>query len=255
MRIVIWNMAANTTSKSRATHDRTWQYLAEMEPDVALIQEARPLDRPSLRDGWSIVHRPYRIWVSAVLAKAPLLLEPYEGTFEGVLDAEGYLATAAVTLPDGSDLLLGSVHTPIGPATESELAGRDPDEVRTHRYDVPYRRDMAYAIYRDRVAGRRFLVGGDWNTARLWDDLHPRSYEVDFFKRAQHDGWVDAYARFHPEGEGQTWFRGGDPPYQNDHVFCDKATAEALESVEIDRRPAEELGLSDHAPLMLALTL
>ena len=35
------------------------------------------------------------------------------------------------------------------------------------------------------------MVSGDWNTARLWDKLHPGARGADFFTRAEEDGWVD----------------------------------------------------------------
>jgi exonuclease III len=253
MRIVSWNLAANTTSRSHAVHDRAWRYLESLDPDVALIQEARPPEWVAGKKDWMIVQRPFRLWASAIVAKAPLQLTGFEGPFEGVLDDDGYLATGTVTLPDGASLLVGSVHTPIGPATDAELGGRDPDAVRTPRYKVPYRRDVAYAIYHDRVAGQRFLVSGDWNIARLWDTNHRNTSEIDFFLRAERDGWIDCYQRLHPEGEGRTWFRGDDPPYQMDHAFCDAATAESLVRCEIDAHPAETLLVSDHAPLVLEL--
>jgi hypothetical protein len=193
-----------------------------------------------------------KLWGSAIVAKSRLALTAFGGPSEGGLD-EGLLATGIVALPGGSSLLVGSVHAPIGPASVEELAGRDPEAVRTPRYKVPYRRDVAYAIYRDRVEGRRFIVGGDWNTTRLWDHYHPGASEIDFFHRAERDGWVDCHRRFHPEGEGRTWFRGNDPPYQNDQVFCDPETATWLVSCGIDAHPVENLVLSDRAPLLLEL--
>ena len=253
MRVVIWNLAANTVSRSRVAHERAWRYLEDLDPDLALVQEVRPPDWVVTRPDWSIVHAPFRLWGSAIVAKTSLALAAYDGPSGGVLDDDGYLATGSLALPAGSPLIVGSVHTPIGPATAAELGERDPGSIRTPRYKVPYRRDLAYAIYRDRTRGQRFLVGGDWNIARLWDRHHAGSSEVDFFHRAENDGWVDCYQRFHPEGEGRTWFRGDDPPYQNDHVFCDQETAARLVSCEIDAHPAKTLLLSDHAALVLEL--
>jgi exonuclease III len=63
---------------------------------------------------------------------------------------------------------------------------------------------------------------------------------------------VDCYRRFHAT-EGRSWFRAGQHPYQFDHDFCNPDTAAALRSCDIDAHPAEPMGLSDHAPLILRL--
>ncbi|MGD8486490.1 MAG: hypothetical protein PVH07_07630 [Chloroflexota bacterium] len=250
MRVVSWNLAAGTTSRSAGIHDRAWRYLEELDPDVALLQEVVPPDWARERADWRLVHRPFVRWVTAILARAPLRLVELEGPADGELDAMGHLAAAELGLPGGASMLVGSVHTPIGEASRSQLGGRDPELVRTARYQVPFKRDAAYAVFRDRTSDRRFIVGGDWSTSRLWDELHDGTSEVDFFERAQGDGWVECYRRFHPS-EGQTWFRSDEPPYQLDHVFCDPATGALMLSCEIDQRPAKELRLSDHAPLVI----
>ncbi len=252
MRIVVWNMAANTVSRAPSVHERAWRYLDALQPDLALIQEARVPGWARARPEWTIVQDPVQLWGSAIVVGPALELTAFDGPRTGSLEA-GLLATAIATQPDGARLLVGSVHTPIGAASAAELGGLDPALARTPRYRIPCRRDVAYAIYRERVAGKRFIVGGDWNTSPLWDELHRGTSEVDYFDRAEQDGWVDCYRTLHPEGEGRTWFRGSDPPYQLDHVFCDRDTAASLVACDIDPCPADTMSLSDHAPLVLVL--
>jgi exonuclease III len=78
--------------------------------------------------------------------------------------------------------------------------------------------------------------------------------EADFLARAELDGWIDCY-RLSNEQEGRTWFRGRDIGYQLDHAFCDPETARLVRACYIEPEPAERLGLSDHAPLILKLNL
>jgi exonuclease III len=119
------------------------------------------------------------------------------------------------------------------------------------RYRVPRPFDVAYATFRDRVSGHRFIVGGDWNVSpELWLLYHPGSHDADFFARAAGDGWVDCYRRDHKH-EGQTWFRSGNLPYQFDHVFCDETTGEAMSFSRIDPHPAACLRVSDHARVIV----
>lgn len=253
MRVVSWNMARNTTSKSVEAHERAWRYLASLNPDVALVQEATP---PSwVGDIWDVVIADVRRWGSAVLAKRHLGLTAVSAPTAGIWERDGYIATASIMLPDGVALLLGSVHAPLTKTLSPEfLAGYDPEGIRLSDYPVAYYYDVPYAIYRDLV-GDRFLVSGDWNVSPvLWDRHHTNSHEGEFFVRAAKHGWFDCYRQFH-EDEGRTWFRGNDRPYQLDHAFCDAETATRLTACDIDQHPAATMKLSDHAPLVIELSL
>ena len=248
MRVVSWNMAHTR---------RAWDYLEELDPDLALLQEANPAHTPD----WVAQRWPSRAmwppqswgWGSA-LAKPHLDLTPYPRGPEG-MEINGWLATATVKLPDGESAVIGSVHAPPFRVTAEHLAGRDPAPMSLPKYRTPRTFDVAYATYRERVRGRRFIVGGDWNISRdLWQLYHPKSHDADFFVRAEQDGWVDSYRRDHKH-EGQTWFRAGNLPYQFDHVFCDEATAESMRFSKIDPHPAACLRLSDHAPVIVEFSL
>jgi len=244
VRVVSWNLGFAIAFKR--THDRAWHYLAALDPDIALLQEVVP---PAwARDRWTIEARPLRDWGTAIVAKPGLKLQRTPET-------DAYSTTGTVSLADGTELLVASVHTQVGKALPEHYVGLDPEAVRRPRQAVPHHNDIAYAFHRERVQGRRFLVSGDWNIARLWDQSHPSAHEADFFTRAEADGWVECYRLFHPEGEGRTWFRGTDAPYQLDHAFCDPETAVHLAACDIYAHPAEMLRLSDHAPLILQLDL
>lgn len=75
MLIVSWNLARNTLSKAK--HERAWHYLAALDPDIALLQEA--VIPTWATDRWHVVLPPVRKWGSAVLAKPDLALEPFAG--------------------------------------------------------------------------------------------------------------------------------------------------------------------------------
>jgi len=245
MRVVSWNMGHTK---------RSWDYLGELDPDVALLQEANPgLAQDWVRERWpGWVMWPVRSWNwgSAILAKAGLALTPNPGGPQG-MEMDGWIATALMTQADGTPTLLGSVHAPPFRPTVEHLAGRDQASMTLPNYRVARTFDVAYATLRERVQTQRFIVGGDWNISRdLWKIYHPKSRDAGFFERAQDDGWVDCYRRDHKH-EGQTWFRAGNLPYQFDHVFCDQATSQTMRSCEIDPHPASCLRFSDHAPLVL----
>lgn len=244
LRVVSWNMGHTR---------RSWDYLGELDPDLALLQEANAGAAP----GWAFerwpgwVMRPVRSWGwgSAIIAKRSLNLEAIRDEAEG-MELEGWIALGIVRMPDTTSMVVGSVHAPPFRPTPEHLGGRDPALMALPRYRAPRSFDVAYATVSHRIRGHRFLVGGDWNISpQLWLTYHPRSHDADFFVRAARDGWVDCYRRDH-DSEGQTWFRANNLPYQFDHVFCDEVTAKSMGSCTIDPRPAATLRVSDHAPLV-----
>jgi hypothetical protein len=81
------------------------------------------------------------------------------------------------------------VYAPVEKAREIDLPGRDLATVKLPRSRTTWLRDVAYAICRDSVRGRRFLGAGDWNTSPiLWDELHSTHHEAEFFTRTSADG-------------------------------------------------------------------
>jgi hypothetical protein len=74
----------------------------------------------------------------------------------------------------------------------------------------------------------------------------------EFFDRAAAAGSIEL--SLDPDGrEGRTWYGSTNPRVsQLDHTFADAETAATLRSFRIDPYPVEVLGLSDHAPMILA---
>jgi hypothetical protein len=70
------------------------------------------------------------------------------------------------------------------------------------------------------VVGDRFIVAGDWNTARGQSSARGRKAGAAFFDRSRNHGWYDRVWDKVGE-EVRTWFREGDVLRQNDHASCD----------------------------------
>jgi endonuclease/exonuclease/phosphatase family metal-dependent hydrolase len=176
---------------------------------------------------------------------------------DGVLDKAGsYHATAELELAGGERLLVASVHTSPHQAPPWGHRGYRRKAIARASVGRPWWNDVAFAGYRDLVAGRRFLLAGDWNTSR-WPDKNgvPEPAGQEFFDRAAAAGWVEL--SLDAEGrEGKTWYGSTNPRFcQLDHVFADATTAASLRSFRIDPYPVEAHGLSDHAPMILELDL
>ena len=252
MRVVSWNMGMSMDAYADV-HERAWHFLVALDPDIALLQECRPPDW--IREWYTLHSGPFQLWVSAVLSKGLSVrpIVPDAGTLLAAFN--GYLATAALDLPDGQELVVASVHATAKEAFPSMLAGLDADEIRRPSVDVPWMNDVAYLALKGLVAEKRFIVGGDWNIARLFDDVYgAKMGGREFFDRAAEDGWVECQWKLHG-AETQTWLRDGDRPYQLDHIFCDAELGRRLIKCEAHAEEVDRLALSDHAPLVVDFDL
>jgi hypothetical protein len=254
MKIVTWNLGA-AFGPDVEWHERAWHWLAALDADLALLQECVP--PPWAADRWTIVTLPFQFWASALVAKPSLglrALDPGERTLLGRFGS--YLATGEINLADSVPILVASVHTRAAEAPEWVTDGHDRTEIARSSVGVPWSNDAAFAGYQTLAAGRRFIIGGDWNTARYLDaDGNPNVEGNEFFSRAAASRWVELSVDSDGH-EGRTWYGSKSPrPYQPDHVFADPASAATFRSQAIEAYPVQRLGLSDHAPIVLELDL
>jgi endonuclease/exonuclease/phosphatase family metal-dependent hydrolase len=257
MKILCWNLgfAAGRWREEPALHERAWHWIAAVDPDLAFLQEVEPpawaLER------WAIHVLPHHFWASAIVARKGSGLAPAQLPAGGVIEAaKAYHATAELTLADGDRLIVASVHTPAREAPRWGYRGYRTAAIARASVGKPWWNDVAFAGYRDLVAGRRFMIAGDWNTARWADkDGVPEPAGQEFFDRAAEAGWVDL--SLDADGrEVKTWYGSTNPRFsQLDHVFVDTQTASSKHSFRVDPCPVEAHGLSDHAPLVLELDL
>ena len=257
VKILCWNLGAayGRWREEPDLHDRAWHWIAALDPDIAFLQETRPPAWATER--WQVLTGPYQFFASALVARRGIELRPVELPVGGALDGFGaYLATAEIGLAGGGSLLVSSAHTSARLAPESGHPGLDRSAIARPSVGEPWWNDVAFAGYRELVVDRRFLIAGDWNTAR-WLDAEgvPTADGLEFFQRAADAGWVDI--SLDADGrEGKSWYGSDNPrPYQPDHVFADRETAATLRTFAIEPWPVSALGLSDHAPLVFELEL
>jgi endonuclease/exonuclease/phosphatase family metal-dependent hydrolase len=257
MLLLCWNLgaAAGRWRKDEALHDRAWHWIAALDPDLALLQETRA---PAwVGERWNVLAGPFLYFASAVVARAALQPREVALPSGGALERFGsYLATAEVALAGGAALVVSSVHTAAREAQTWGYPELDGDAIARRSVGVPWWNDVAYAAFRRYLGERRFLVGGDWNTSR-WVDAQgvPSPAGAEFFDRAAADGWVDVSLDATGR-EGRSWYGSDNPrPHQPDHVFADRETAARVRSFEIEPWPITNLGLSDHAPLLVELDI
>jgi hypothetical protein len=189
------------------------------------------------------------------LTRRELDLHPTALPKGGPLDLFGsYLATGELII-GAEPVIVASVHTAARVSAEHGHPGYERSVIARSTVGEPWWNDVAFAAYRDLLADRRFLIAGDWNTSRYEDERGtPDPAGAEFFERAAAAGWVEVSL---VDGrEGKTWYGSNTPrPHQADHAFADTTTARLLRSFSIEPWPVTELGLSDHAPLLLDIDL
>lgn len=255
MRVLCWNLgfAAGRWRSEPGLHERAWHWTAAVDPDLAFLQETEPPEWACER--WEVVTVPHSFWASALVTRRGSPLLPPVLPTGGVIERAGaYHVTAELELAGCERLVVASVHASPHEAPPWGHRGYRRMEIARPSVGKPCWNDVTFAGYRDLVAGRRFLLAGDWNTSRWVDkDGVPASDGQEFFDRAEAAGWVEL--SLNADGrEGKTWYGSTNPRFcQLDHVFADPETAATLRSFHIDPYPVEELGLSDHAPMILEL--
>jgi exonuclease III len=162
----------------------------------------------------------------------------------------GQVVGARLRLANNSGLVAVSVHSPARTVSRTLVPQGIIPEIKLKQNRWIWRADVIYGALRHlpRITNK-FVVGGDWNTSRLFDERYgPRGNE-EFFQRMSDAGLMDCRQGFFPV-EQRTWFRPGNAHYQLDHVFCDPASGKNIRKYRVDPTPAES-GLSDHATVVV----
>ena len=235
-RVVNWNMARSRRS------DESWRHLLDvLQPDVALLQEAKaPPEGLVDRYGGQLLHYETdarRRCGAAVYVgtSGPLLREV---SFPPQV---GHYALAQVQLPNDALALALSVHA------------------IDQRGVIPHLR-RALAALRPLRAGHEFVfVGGDFNLSRnfdlsrkpprpRWSEHSHTAFLEDVL--AGTEGLVDCHRLFNTR-EQQTFFSARtECELQDDHLFVSPSLARFAIDCRALRWPTELRHLSDHAPLV-----
>lgn len=229
------------------THAEAWRYLIGLSPDLAFLQESFPPDW--VEGEGRVVRDPFQRWGSAIFSPT-LAIEPFALPEDSSLRAlPNYLAFAKVSLPDGMHVIAASIHAPPRRAEGDVLGGRDPEELR-RSVEGPKYNDAIFAGLAPLMEGRRFILAGDWNTARHQGTERDSRAGEEFFARVREAGWHDCVWGKHHD-EIRTWFGPG-RLQQDDYVFCDRSFGESVDEVFVAEDAANKQHLSDHAPLIVS---
>jgi len=235
IRVVTWNMGCGpTASQYRKSHGEAWDYLLrELHPDVALIQEALVAKIEEARQDHSVTVCDLGPGVTAGTAVLVRGLE-VRGVPNVAISSHTYTATTEICTPAGP-LTVVSVHVYPGKEQHTDLK-------------------RLVDLLGSASGQQSVLVGGDFNAARHYDDVHGGKKYKTFFAAMEEAGLHDVHWGIHGREVQSFWGHQTTEPYQDDHFFITKAWSAHIHSCnvvdnEVFRR------VSDHGPVMLELDI
>ncbi len=262
-RIVAWNC------RRAALKSGAWDYLLELDPDVALLQEVGAVP-PRVSDVYTSAEatpvtrtgRPQR-FRTAVLVRGEIAGDVELPAPSGWVARElaffmGNFVAKRVTLRNGLDLKVISAHSPAFPIDWSRLKGVDTTGIQlTQNRDV-WATEILWASLGSMgiAADDPFVVGGDFNSSETFDTLWaggPRGNR-EFIERMNALGLHECLRTF--QGQLTPTFRsprGGSVIHQLDHLYVTSALLGKLVRCDVDsadRVFGATPTLSDHLPIV-----
>ncbi len=255
MRIATWNV-----NSLRARQERVEAWLAEVEPDVLLLQETKLADDafPALSFealGYSSAHHGQGQW-NGVAILSRVGLDDVVVNFAGPGDPD---PDARIVTGTCAGVRVSSVYVPNGRSLDDDH----------YTYKLWWLGRLADHLAADTAPDQAVLVGGDFNIAPDDRDVHDPSKLVgathvsapERERLAELEAWglTDIFRRHHAEDRIFSWwdYRAGDfhqgRGMRIDLLLGSASVVERSRWCVIDRNARKGKQPSDHAPVIVDL--
>jgi exodeoxyribonuclease-3 len=256
MRIATWNV-----NSLRARNERVQAWLADVEPDVALLQETKLADDafPGLdyeAMGYTVAHHGQGQWNGVAILSRVGLDDVVAGFADGgAPDRDARIITATC-----GGVRISSVYVPNGRALDDEH----------YQYKLEWLDRLHEHLRADTDPAAAVIVGGDYNIAPDDRDVYdPAKFEgATHVSRPERDrlqaladwGLVDVFRQHHEADGVYSWwdYRAGDfhqgRGLRIDLLMCSRSVADRTAWCLIDRNARKGKQPSDHAPVIVELT-
>lgn len=240
-----------------ATHEQAWEWLLEeSEFDIALLQEAIP--PPEVDDMFTSVMFQQRFpdsklnWGNCILSRDieyqevnPAVNTQWESFVRGP-------SLIAQPVSDGPWLV--NVHSNAKHIPNFEIEDfRTRGGLTCHSKQVWEIEVIAHEL-QSILSTNEFVLGGDLNSALLLDKIYRRKTNKRLWANLEAQGIHDLRP-LHSLEEQQTFFRDNTHPYQLDHLFGSKTMLSKTALWKVLPEIVTEMGLSDHAPIIIEISL
>lgn len=265
MKLVCWNVRGGGKPGS-------WDVLEQLEPDVALLQEAVVPDavrerfdvfedapirrRSATRQRWKTVVLVRR---GAGLSASPVSFSSAGYPWLGSLLEESGCCIAVELRVGSSTSLVVSLYSPAWPLpSASRLSEEQLQEVRlpTHTGDKVWVADLLWAWLRARKAGS-VIVGGDFNSTPAFDRAHGGRSKGNVIQHQRFVdlGLTDLVRLVDSDFRKTPTFRHAKGKlYQLDYVYASNALRQEVLAVRIGERGLWGARLSDHLPICVSVS-
>jgi exodeoxyribonuclease-3 len=250
VKLVTWNV-----NGIRARDAEVLKLFEEEQPDVAMLQETKSTieQLPPTLYGLMGLTAYHSIWHGSA-GYSGVSLHLKKSVFDRPTDAhppfdfETRVAEAHVTTKDGEEFVFVSMYLPNG--------GKD--------FEAKLKFMRALATYPATFAGKKLIIAGDLNVARMPMDVHKtqrkpraigqRTEERELFEKFLAAGLVDVVRELAPnDKELYTWWpywrglREKNQGWRIDYVLPSEPLASRVKEFKVRR----EFGTSDHAPVVV----
>ncbi len=262
MKIVCWNCRKATARSG------VWDYLCELDPDVALLQEVTSL-APAVASRWQVAEgipvtkggTPQR-FRTVLLARGeieqPFTLRSRELWVQDELARFAGNLVARTIRVNGERLNAVSVHSPAWPVDPARIAAVDTGGIQLALNRDVWIADVLLAGLKDSVGASEtpMIVGGDFNLSETFDQWvgGPRGNR-EYLERMRAFGLTECLRT--SRGELTPTFRNASNRkvlHQIDHLFVSRSLAERLVDCKVGEAARVFDGdLSDHLPVIADL--
>ena len=244
MHILSWN---TNHWQRKHLHDDLWDYIDKINPDIALLQEAYPLQSQSGNSGEKTQE--------VKLSKADTYVwHPIGGSRQwgsGVFTRQWPVKYYELKTQYKGALTVAEVNTGDRIITAISLYGlmEDGYSITTlHRMLS----DLTFLLEGKAGKNRHIILAGDFNASPQFDDKQKGISHKILFDRIANFGLMDVFP-YNPEKPLQTWRSDKtNVPWQLDHFFVSENLANSIVKAEVLCNDTIEK-LSDHNPMLVEM--
>lgn len=258
--MISWN--CNRAASSR----RSWEYLLELAPDVALLQEVGSIPE-SVKALYSVQSQIARkengaeqSFMTVVLAKPDIQASFQLSSRLTWVQRElqwfsGNFVSCLLRVDPATHLRVVSVYSPAWPVAKGRLVGEDVTEVKLTLNKDVWAADLLWAALREILPNRKepWIIAGDFNCSETFDAWKdgPRGNK-EYLDRMKHVGLTECL-RHHQGRLVPTYLNkdGKTHEHQMDHLFVTGDLASVLVDCKVgDNEVVFQQKLSDHLPIV-----
>lgn len=265
-RIVSWNC------RSASLHSPAWDYLLELNPDIAILQDFRRIpervletystasDMTSALEEGRAPRYFAEIFAKGDVSRRLELPASEEWIRRELWEYRDFLTARHITLRNGESFTAMSVYSPAFTIDTPRLEGVDTSSIRLPQHSKLFVTELLWGGLREMniTPGERFIVAGDFNSSETFDIPRPRGNR-EIMERLNELGLIECLRL--SRGQLTPTYRtprGRELVHQLDHMYVTDALADSLQTCDVGcehRVFGTKPTLSDHLPIIADFTM